>query len=296
MKLHYLCNYSTEVEGYYIENASSTFKKKYPKKHICCSIENNKVWNVDDLKELPISPYKVSYFFTYDKTFFQKSDHSIWTWVPERIKHIDEWQRVVPADLNNYLIDDTDNSNIVMKIVPKSSSRDPRFINSIVIKTNNEFIKTVELKKSLESIIKSVYNENYIKSIDTTEKWLLNVLEEIPFDLNRMPFHFGNTIEDFEFKNNFSPTLNDFVIGYSTRIAKIEDEFEFIKLIETELSDFKSTDIVIFDDYTDIVERVAKMAKEKGIEYEQTDVSIRLASSDFYKLNLDFEIINFISC
>ena len=296
MKLHYLVNYASEVEGYYIEKPSAEFKKLYPKKYICASISNNRVWNVDKPDELPIHKYKIDYLFTYDDALFKKSSHNLWKWMPDRIKKQEEWQRVIPADLNNYLIDDKENSDVVIKLVPKSSIEDPRLMNAIVIKTSYEFLKTVELKASFEAMIKSIYNNKYLANINTTEKWLINLLREIPFNLQHQPLSFGKKIEDSMFKKEFKPSINDFVIGYSSRIAKIEDEFEFIKMIETEFSDFKSTDIIIFDDYTNIVDRIEKAVKDKGVEFERTETSIRLSSEEFYKLNIDFEIINFISC
>lgn len=296
MKLHYLENYASEVEGYYIENPSAEFKKLYPKKYICVSISNNRVWNVDKRDELPIHTYKIDYLFTYDQDLFKKSSHNLWKWMPERLKKEENWQRVIPADLNNYLIDDKENSDVVIKLVPKSTIEDPRLINAIVIKTKFEFLKTVELKASFEAMIKSIYNDKYLTSIDTTEKWLLNLLSEIPFNLSHRPLLFGKTINDAMFKKEFKPSIDNFVIGYSSRIAKIEDEFKFIKMMETEFSDFKSTDIIIFDDYTNIVDRIEKAAKDKKIEFKRTETSIRLPSEEFYKLNMDFEIINFISC
>ena len=297
MKLYYLLNYATDVEGYYIENASAAFKKLYPKKYIVASIENNKVWNVDKLDEIPIKKWNISYLFTYDQQMYKKSSKELFEWTPQSKLKMENWQHVIPADLDNYLIDSKkENTNVVIKIVPKLSNKDPRFINSIVIQTNNEFLKTVDLTKSFEAMIKSVYNDAYFKAIDTTEKWLIELLREIPFDLQKQPLMFGETIDDEMFKRKPTININNFVIGYSSRIPKLEDEFDFIKLMETTFSDFKATDIIVFDDYTNIVDRIEAEAKKNNIPYDKTETSIQLAATDFYKMDIDFEIVNFISC
>ena len=297
MKLHYLINYATDVEGYYIEKPSEEFKKLYPKKYIVASIKDNRVWNIDDMKELPIKQHDIAYLFTYDDKMFKTSSHNLFDWQPPSLTRMENWQKVMPADLDNYLMDDAkEKSNVIVKLVPKVSNQDPRFINSVVIRTNYEFLKTVELKASFEAMIKSVYSDQYFKTINTTEKWLKELLKEIPFDLRKQPLMFGKSIDDELFKKKITPKLDDFVIGYSSRIPDIKEEFEFIKMLETTFSDFKSTDIIVFDDYTGIVEKITKEADKKKIPYDKTPTSVQLSSEDFYKMDLDFEIVNFISC
>lgn len=292
MRLKSIYNNAARIAGYRIIDPSDEFKKLYPKKHIAASILKNKVYNFDDFNDLPIYTHEVDYYFTYEEGSYMMN--SFMRFNPSNVVTIEDDLGVIQVDLSNYLIYGNKENDVIIKIVPKCSEMDPMFINSIVLLTNYKTLKNVEIKKSLQQLIKTVYNKQYFKSINTTEKWLINLLNQIPFNLFNEKYQFKSSISDKDFQKSVDVSIDNFLIGYATRIPNIQQEVKFIEMMEKDFANYK-TDIRIYNDYTNILERIENEAKKSKMKYSKTDNYIDMKTEDFYKLNLEFEIINFLN-
>lgn len=292
MKLTSFVNYENGIEGYYISNASTAFKKRFPKKHILVSITRNDVYNEDTIDALPLNPFTeryTSYFFTYDTKLFNTSTKRE---RKTRTNEAIELLKVFPVDLSRYMINGvTKEIDTIIKLAPMDASKDVRLITTIVFRCDSERLMKSDVKETLRMVVEHVYKQ--FPPARNTEEWLLNLIDDIPFNLDEEAYKFGTIVEDKMFSKPFKPTIKDFFIGYSSRLKTIEQEIDLARYLETEFSSFKA-ELTIVNDYTDIVSRIEAECKKKNISYKRDGIKIILSAEDFYSLNLKFELINFI--
>lgn len=297
MKLSGFTNWTLGIRGYYISNASTAFKKRFPKKHIVVSIERNEVFNENEIDAIPISFMKAAsklYFFTTDSKLYNSKEtvHYIKQFeCKDKIKRA-EALKVMPSNISRYLIGGTDSENdMVIKLEPIDTITDPRLMTSIVFRCSSSMLKQSKIRDTLDKLIELGYHD--FKPAKTTEEWLLMLIDDIPFDDTNSAYYFPENIDDKLFKKEFKPNLNDFLVLYSSRIPKLEDEIDLAKCLETELSSFAG-EITIVNDYTNIVPRIEAACKKRKLKYKREGLAITLKMKDFYSLNLNFELINFL--
>lgn len=299
MKLTGFTNWTYGIRGYYITNTSAAFKKRFPKKYIVISIERNEVFNEDKLESIPISLSDDSllYFFTTDTKFYnsKETQHSIEHFESAEFKTRIESLKVFPVDLSRYLMNtktnkDEDN-DLVIKLEPIDTKRDPRLMTSIVLRCSSSMLMQSKIKETLNKLIELGYHD--FKPAKTAEEWFLTLVEEIPFNFHKQAFHFPNVIDDKLFKQEFKPNLDNFLVTYSSRGRSIEDEIELARYLENELSSYNG-DITIVNDYTNIVPRIEAACKKKKLSYKRDGLAVTLKMKDFYSLDLDFKLINFL--
>lgn len=302
MKIEAFFNIYNGVENwYYVTEPSKKFIDKYPKLNIAVSIDRNEVYNFDDFKELPITTYEIDYLFTRDEKVF-KDKYSrcpgVISWNKETDNSLDVL-KAMPVNLSNYFIkenDTTDKNEIdfIIKIAPtdKATMTDPRYMNTIVFKTNHKQLLEVDIKKTIKNLIKTVYTKEMMLSTPNTESWLLNLLSDIPFNLNNRAMIFPNRITDKTFKSFTAPKLELFTIGYMSRVRDLETEIKMTKMMEKSFSNF-NTEITIANDYTNIVPRIKAECDKRHIRYKEFPIGISLDATDFYKLKMDYSILNF---
>lgn len=281
------------VQCYTITNPSSEFKKLYPKNWIVCSISKNQVVNVDKINDLAWHFSDSDYAFCYsqntkDKKSTRAFDMFFGYFGPRNIESITS-----TFDGHNYFIGDKLESDLVLKIVPKTDISDPRLMNSIVIRNKCDFMKDVDLKQSIKLLLKQTYNDKYLKTIDTTEKWLISFLKELPFDLNNEPLKFPSKINDQLFKSKLNLDINNFKVGYCMR-TNMKNEINMVREIEQQLTP-RNQRRTIYENYNKIVERIAEEAKKHKMKYTlNPGISISIKTSDLDKLNLDYTVTDFI--
>lgn len=292
MKLTAFVNYEYGINGYYISNASTAFRKRFPKKHILVSIIRNDVYNEDTIDALPLNPFTeryTSYFFTYDTKLFNASTKRE---QKQKKNEAIELLKVFPVDLSRYMINESSKDiDTIIKIAPIDASKDVRLITTIVFKCDSPRLMQSDIKATLDMLIEAGYAR--FPPAKNTEEWLLSLIDDIPFNLEEEAYTFGAVIEDKQFQKPFKPTIKDFYVGYSTRLKTIADEIELARYLEKELSSFKA-ELTIVNDYTNIVPRIEAECKKKKIPYKRNGITIVLSAEDFYSLKLEFELINFI--
>ena len=279
-----------------IENPSKEFKKKYPKNFITISLSRDDIKNVDKLSDIPYFLDDIDYLFTYDKeTYKTLSEGEVWDWDTRTDEPDIELIRAIPCDLSRFFIDAKDETDVILSITPQNIYKSPLLCQPIVVRLNHSFFETVDLKKSFNKIISNVYKKENFKNIKNTEDWLLHILNEPPVGLFGEPYKFGKVISDDLFKKEkFNFTIDDFIIGYNFRIPDIQEEFKCMQLIEKEFSNLNS-DITIYNDYTNIIDKIEKACTEKNVKFKKyKDISITMSANDFYKLDIDYQIINFL--
>ena len=322
MKLTGFTNWKYRIRGYYITNTSAAFKKRFPKKYIVISIERNEVFNEDKLESIPISLSDDSllYFFTTDTKFYnsKETQHSIEYFESAELKTRIESLKVFPVDLSRYLMNaslsanpakqsslktetnkdeendsrlQNEDNDLVIKLEPIDTKRDPRLMTSIVLRCSSSMLMQSKIKETLNKLIELGYHD--FKPAKTAEEWFLTLVEEIPFNFHKQAFHFPNVIDDKLFKQEFKPNLDNFLVTYSSRGRSIKDEIELARYLENELSSYNG-DITIVNDYTNIVPRIEGACKKKKLSYKRDGLAVTLKMKDFYSLDLDFELINFL--
>ena len=301
------------MRGYYITNTSAAFKKRFPKKYIVISIERNEVFNEDKLESIPISLSDGSllYFFTTDTKFYNSKEtkHSIEYFESAELKTRIESLKVFPVDLSRYLMNASLSANhakqssmnaetskdeandLVIKLEPIDTEKDPRLMTSIVLRCSSSMLMQSKIKETLDKLIELGYHD--FKPAKTAEEWFLTLVEEIPFNFHKQAFHFPNIIDDKLFKQEFKPNLDNFLVTYSSRGRSIKDEIELARYLENELSSYNG-DITIVNDYTNIVPRIEAACKKKKLSCKRDGLAVTLKMKDFYSLDLDFELINFL--
>ena len=296
MKLYGFVNWTYGIRGYYISNASTAFKKRFPKKYIVVSIDRNEVFNADSFESIPISlsKSKMFYFFTMDSSFYNGRDtsHGLRMSVSKEGLSRMEALKVMPADLSCYLMnpDTLKDNDMVIKLEPIDAREDPRLMTSIVFRCSSKMLMQSKVKETLNKLIEMGYHD--FKPAKTTEEWLLMLIDEIPFGINKSAIRFPDIIEDKLFKKPFKASIDDFFVTYSARGQSIIEENKLVEYLEKELSSYVG-EITLVNDYTDIVSRVEEACKKKKLKYKREGISIVLKIKDFYSLDLDFELINF---
>lgn len=289
MKLYYF-NFSG-IPGYSMVNISRTFKMKYPKKYIICSIEKNQVYNVDELKDIPIPFSKYSYVFIDEKPTSKKTTNKN-TYIYQNAyeNNLENILRIYPMDLSNYLTDSK--NNVIVKFYPKKNITDPRLLNDIVICNNLDFMLKLDLKQTFQGILDNVFEK--VKLPKTTEEWLLDFLDCIPYGPNFQIHRFPNIINDEIFKKPFHPILNDFVFGYCIRVDDMKKELKMIKHFEQDISNL-DREINIYNNYNNILDRLIPALKKQKIPFKNNKTFIRIKALDFYKLkDISFTITDFL--
>lgn len=292
------------ISAWYISQASAEFKKKFPNKMIVVSASKNKIENVNDFSDLTIQPEDVTYLFvqndkvkhTCSKTSSLDDMMELWNWNYRLSRLTHELTTAMPDDNSKYFVGCDKDVDVVFCLIPKNPSEFPLIYKPLIIRQNHEFIKSTELRKSLDKIVHEIYSSKSLKSINTTEKWLNCILNEIPVGLYGESYKFGKVITDETFNNVKTPTIDDFIITYSLRIGNIQEEFDFIQTIEQELCHFDA-DITIYQDYNDIVSKLEESCKKHKFKYTKNDdISITIDANDFYKIDdVEYQITDFIS-
>lgn len=287
-------------QGYLIKNPSKEFKDLYPKKFILVSTKKNNVFNVEDMNELDSYDNFSDVWFTYDEEFSKSSITNAWAeFFPSNVKSEKENElELVQVNLNKYLPlanpKIKKSVDVIFRISPNSII-DPRLMfTSTIIFKNHEELGDVQFRKSIEEYISSLSSDKSIMEIDTTEKWLMKYLREIPININGKVYQLKDKISDEDFKKKFQPKPEDFLVGYSTNIKNFDDEIKAMKNIEIDFIDYEK-ELTIYNDYTNILERIVNECKKKKINHKLDEISIKIKAKDFYSLDLEFEIINYLN-
>ena len=265
MKIQAFFNiYNGTGKWYYITEPSKKFIEKFPKLNIAVSIDRSEIYNFDEFKELPITTYEIDYLFTRDEKIFKDK----YSRPPKDIEWDDETDntldvlKAAPVNLSNYFIKESDTSDkkeidFIIKVAPtdKATMTDPRYMNAIIFKVNHEQLLEADIKKTIENLVKCVYTKEMMMSTSNTETWLMNLLADIPFNLNNRPMIFPNEITDKTFSSFTPPKLELFTIGYMSRVSDLATEIKMTKSMEESFSNF-NTEITIANDYTNIVPRI----------------------------------------
>ena len=281
------------IRAYTISKASNDFMKRYPKRWIAASISRNDVSNVDDLRDLKYGTDDIDYLFTHDKASAKNINTFYDFWAELFSAPMTSKMNVTPFNGHNYFIGDEDGSNLIIKISPKNKSVDPRLMNSIVIRNTCEFMMNVDFKKSITKLLKDTYNETYLKSIDTTEKWLISLLNELPMDLYHHALEFPDIITDRLFKQPLNLDLGMFVIGYTMR-TDMKTELSMIRELESQLCP-KNRRQIIYENYNGIAERIMNEAKKRHMKYRYEPgkwISIKIC--DLQNLPIDYTITDYM--
>ena len=281
------------VECYVISKPSTEFKKMYPKNWIICSIAKNQVVNVDTIKDIPWDFSESDYAFCYSVNLEEKKSRQLYDMFFGYYRPRMDDDVMQQFDGHNYFIGDTLKSDLILKIVPKSSIVDPRLMNSIVIRNTCDYMKDVDIKKSINLLLKETYDDKYIKTINTTEKWLVSLLHELPFDLNNSPLRFPNKITDALFRSKLNFNVSNFKIGYCMR-TDMKSEINMVRELEQQLMP-RNQRRTIYENYNGIVERIVEAAKKHKIKYHLVPgVYVSIKTGDLDKLGLNYTITDFI--
>ncbi len=281
-------------QGFTISNPSPEFKKAHPKTWIACSISRNEVIDIDKLSDLKYGFSEISYLFANrPPTIKEQHDAFYESLYGYGYGSSEQQLKVIPFDGHNYFIGDKDESDFILKIVANDNKIDPRLMNSIVIRNKCSFMKDVDFKKSLNLLLKQTYNNKYLKSVNTTEKWLNAFLKELPFNLNNEPLRFPDVINDHLLQSPLRLDLNKFVIGYCMR-TDMKTELMMVKELEQQLLPLNRR-ITIYENYNKVAERIAEEAKNAKMKYKYIPgMSISIKICDLNKLKMSYTITDFM--
>ena len=255
MKLTKLLDYST-VQHYLIENASSKFKRKYPKRFIYAFREGSRVLIGNDDKIPPsIALHKLPGFvFTYSKV----SIANIFVNLP----YPPEQETTLYPVIDNLDRVFRKGQDIALAFIHNKVSPVGLPVDAMDMSFNIKEFLSIDNNR-LEHYITEGYVDFVKNSIHNTEEWVELILELVPLTrFERVP-SFPKKIDDNSFKEESlrkSFRLTDLYLTYDVHARNNKEEFDIAHRMDTLMIDpgFK---ITVENDYANLADRLKKLIK-----------------------------------
>ena len=256
MKLTRLLDYAN-IQHYYIEGASSKFKKRYPKRFIYAFREGSRVviGNEDKLPPFLALHRLPGFVFTYSKVRIDNVFVNV-GYPPEQEQTdypvIDNLDRVFKEGCDVALsFLHNKNSPVGM---PCDSLEAAFSIKEFMELTENDIIDRIT----------DAYIAFVNGSIHNTEQWVEFILELVPLTRYGLVPRYPKTINDDSFKETALRKgfkLTDLYLTYDVHAHTNKEEYDVAHKMDRLMvnPDFKLT---VYDDYTELATRLKKLIKK----------------------------------
>lgn len=305
MRLKRLIDTST-IQAYQILSPTKLIKKLFPKKFTYSFRlrERGTCGSSSTLPFIACMSETVGYIFTYGST------------VPKiGLKLPTDPISTYPVCLDQYFVSDkADDKKIDIVLACKANQNimPLGFTDEVIIRGNSLTMFGIDKKSSLENSstasqcfeksVLRVVNE-HIHTYKTLEEWMFKVVMACPTDKNGMVIKYPSAIS----ANTLKPrkiTKKDIFVGYDYRPSGITDnpseknyayENTLIQHIEDAFQD-GNTDIVVNNNYNNIVPRMTKYMKAHKIPFKTVTegACIIIKYKNLRKISIEFDLLDFL--
>lgn len=272
------------IQGFSVSKPSATFKKLFPRRYTFSLdvMGNHIIINEDEIPKNFTVYAPIGYVFTYEKKLPK--------WLISEKVDFQDIGGSFPACLDSYFSGTDDNIDLIISCCPKDNIVPAQFVNEIIVQCNSDQLMAKnKLKENILKIVNGYLNEGEF----TVENWFRSVIFNYPINNNGLPVHFQKVISENTIKR-CSVNTNDLFIEYDFRAKSYEKEEEFIRSIEDNFENLNE-EIIIYNDYNDILPRMKKELDKKKLKYKTlTNDSIKVKAKFIRDLNLTYQFTDFI--